>query len=210
MYKTILCILVLLFAAFPLIAQDEEEDDESVRNFILPISMYLLVDDIDDPNPDISTSRTESDLRQIWLDVSDIWSQANIVIDLKYAGYVEVPTDILEDIIMGDFQSFFDAINDGTIEIPDISLFNGFYAKKIGLPNGISLSNRVFLVQDNPTVLVERTTSHEIGHLLGLHHELEDEERLMYSGTNGMNLTEEEIIVSRYIANGFLMGLRYR
>jgi hypothetical protein len=44
--------------------------------------------------------------------------------------------------------------------------------------------------------------------MLGLHHALDDEDRLLYSGTNGMTLTEEEIIVARYVAQGVLDGVR--
>jgi predicted Zn-dependent protease len=54
----------------------------------------------------------------------------------------------------------------------------------------------------------ERVTSHEIGHILGLHHVLDNSDRLMYSGTNGMALSEEEITVARYAAQGLLDGLR--
>ena len=61
---------------------------------------------------------------------------------------------------------------------------------------------------DTPSVLDERVTSHEIGHILGLHHVLDDQDRLLFSGTNGMNLSEEEIIVARYAADGLLKRVR--
>ena len=61
---------------------------------------------------------------------------------------------------------------------------------------------------DTPSVYDERVTSHEIGHILGLHHVLDDAGRLLYSGTNGMSLTEEEQAVARYAAEGLLAGVR--
>ena len=55
------------------------------------------------------------------------------------------------------------------------------------------MGSRLFFVTDSPSVRHERVTAHEIGHLLGLGHAHRDTQRLMYSGTNGTNLTEEEI-----------------
>ena len=60
--------------------------------------------------------------------------------------------------------------------------FNGF------APNGIL----VFFVADEPTVLYERVSSHETGHILGLAHARSDPSRLMFSGTNGIILTGAE------------------
>ena len=78
-----------------------------------------------------------------------------------------------------------------------------------GGTNGIApFGARAFFVTDQPSVHSDRVSSHEIGHILGLYHTLADENRLMFPGTNGMLLTEEEIIVARYAAKGLLAGLR--
>ena len=53
-----------------------------------------------------------------------------------------------------------------------------------------------------------RVSSHEVGHILGLHHVLTDSNRLLFSGTNGMALTDEEAAVARYVAQGILDGVR--
>lgn len=212
MQKMITTFAFILILLIPALAQSPEatEDSPQLAEIIMPISIYLLVDDIDSPNPDISTNRTEDDLRIILDDMNIIWSQANIELSLSYVGYVEVSTEILEDIIAGEFTSFFTAVNDGTLELPNISQLNGFYAKDIGGPNGITLSSQVYFVNDTPTVNDERVSSHEVGHMFGLHHDLVNPGHLMYSGTNGTALTEEEIVVSRYFAQGFLQNLRLR
>ena len=44
--------------------------------------------------------------------------------------------------------------------------------------------------------------------MMGLHHVLCDAGRLLFSGTNGMTLTEDEATVARYFARGILQGLR--
>jgi hypothetical protein len=202
MVKNLLIAFLMGLLIIPTIAQDTPPD------ITLPISMYLLVDDIENPNLDISTSRTEDGLMTILENMNIIWSQSNIELSLNTIATVEVPEAVLEDIIAGDFSSFFAALADGSISLPDTAQINGFYAKNIGGPNGITLNNQVYFVNDEPTVNDERVSSHEIGHMLGLHHHLVSPNRLMYSGTNGTTLSDEEIIVTRYFADGFLQGLR--
>lgn len=190
-------------------AQDIDDiEEQTPPQLTLSISMYLLVDDIDNPNLDVSTVRTEDGLQIILDNMNIIWDQANIELELGYVGYLEVPDVILKDIGGGDFGTFFEAIGDGSIPIDDVSQVNGFYAKDIGGPNGITLNSQVYFVNDEPTVNDERVSSHEVGHMLGLHHELFDSSRLMYSGTNGTLLNEIEITVARYYATGFLQGVR--
>ncbi|MCP5100416.1 MAG: hypothetical protein GY943_33115 [Chloroflexi bacterium] len=72
----------------------------------------------------------------------------------------------------------------------------------------VPFSGRAFSVMDNPSVHHERVSSHEIGHILGLHHVLDDAGRLMFSGTNGMALSAEEVTVARYAAQGMLERVR--
>lgn len=69
-------------------------------------------------------------------------------------------------------------------------------------------NSRLFFVTDEPSVLHERVTAHEIGHILGLYQTLEDDGRLMFPGANGRSLTEDEITVARYGATGLLNQLR--
>ncbi len=115
---------------------------------------------------------------------------------------------MVQAIINGNYESFF-AGTERDFPIPNPSLINAFYAQGIGGFNGVApFGTRLFFVTDEPTVHDERVTSHEIGHILGLHHTLQDADRLMFSGTNGMNLTEEEIIVARYAAQGLLERAR--
>ncbi|MDX1521972.1 MAG: hypothetical protein R3264_10125, partial [Anaerolineae bacterium] len=114
----------------------------------------------------------------------------------------------LQAIAARDFRFFFQAAA-SEIELPEPSLLNGFYAQSIGGPNGITpFGSRTFFVTDQPTVHDERVSSHEIGHILGLHHALDDPNRLMFSGTNGMTLSPEEIAAARYVAQGLLDGVR--
>jgi len=174
----------------------------------LSISLFLLVDNKEEPDPEISTHRTEEDLREILAGMNDIWSQADIRLELQTIETVEVPDAILQGMLARNLGPFFREIGDG-IALPQTSAINGFYIRSIGGSNGINpFRSRTFFVIDEPTVFDRRVSSHELGHILGLRHVSDDPRRLLFSGTNGMELTEDEATVARYFAQGIIQGVR--
>ena len=170
----------------------------------LPISVYIL----DDAEETLSSARSEEEIDEIFTKVNEIWAAAGVQMDVQTVARVSTPSGVLAGLGEGRLRLFFEAA--GTVvQVPGTSLLNGFYAQSIGGPNGITpLAGTVFFVADESTVYDERVTSHEIGHILGLHHTLSDQNRLMFPGTNGMALTEEEIAVARYFAQGLLDDVR--
>ena len=166
------------------------------------------MDDNEEHDPQISTHRTEAELREILQGMNGIWSQADIRLELETVDTVEVPEVILQGMMAGDLRPFFREVGGG-ITIPQTSTINGFYLRRVGGPNGINpFRSRTYFVIDEPSAFGRRVSSHEVGHMLGLHHVLGDAGRLLFSGTNGMTLTEDEATVARSFARGILQGLR--
>ena len=174
--------------------------DGKPESIALGISLYLLVDDEDTPNPALSTARTEEELLEILDGMNAIRSQANIRLDLETLAVLEVPEAVLMDLMAGDLHSLFAEQGDGII-LPGAGTINGFYVRSLGGPNGITAGGtRSFFVMDKPSVLDRRVSSHELGHILGLRRTSSDRRRLLYPGTNGMRLTREEAGVAGYVA----------
>lgn len=195
---------VISFSPPPQVQPTPTATPNVLKSIVLPISLYIL----DDVEGRFSSGRTADDIEKVYEDVNAIWGQAGIIIEVEVIHRVIVPPVYLQAIAARDFSFFFQGIGND-IELPDPSLLNAFYAQNIGGPNGITPSgSRVFFVTDVPSVHSERVSSHEIGHILGLHHVLGDRDRLMFSGTNGMELSVEEITVARYAAQGLLDGVR--
>lgn len=178
---------------------------EARSQITIPMVVYIL----DDLNETESSLRTVAEVAEIYERVNTIWGQADVILDVLTIERVSVPTELLQGLTQRDFFTFFSAVNQGDVALPEFAPIVGFYVKELGGPNGINPSNsNTFFVMDEPSVFDERVTSHEVGHILGLHHELDDAGRLMFSGTNGIELTEEEQAVARYSAAGLLARVR--
>lgn len=192
--------LLVTATAVPLPTPNAAENDL----IILPLSLYIL----DDAGGKMTSSRDEAELRQIVERANEIWGQANIRLEIQTIQRLTVPDEVMQQVAARNFAPFFAAAN-RDLEIENPALLNGFYAQNVGGVNGVVPNNtRTFFVTDQPSVHDERVTSHEIGHILGLHHVLTDSNRLLFSGTNGMELSPEEIVVARYNAQGILDALR--
>ncbi len=187
--------------------------DDQANSLDEPIAMsmtlYLVEDALDPPDSPLSSQRTPEGLSIIAEDMGEVWSQANIVFDPVTIETVQLPRDVLEAIALGlDTGPFFDQVGN-TFDLPNPSALNGLYVRAAGRANGFAPSgSRVFFVIDEPSVHDERVSSHEVGHILGLHHDLEDPGTLMFSGTNGTVLSGIERTVARYTAGGVLNGAR--
>ena len=177
----------------------------------IQLSMSLYVVDIDEGAPEsaLSSQRTLAELNDIAERMQTIWDQAGIELVVETIERIEAPAEAVSDLSRGETATFLNGVYSGAIAVPATGSINGFYVRSLGGINGIApIGTRVFFVTDDPSVHDERVSSHEIGHILGLHHAIDDSERLMFSGTNGMALSEVEIGTSRYAAQGIVDGIR--
>lgn len=185
-------------------AAPDDAAEAELETIHVPVSLYVVAGDT---GP--SSARTVEEVTEIAGRIAGIWSQAAITLDITVVGEIEVPADVIEAVAARDGRAFLVAASQGRFAIPDPGAIIGFYVPDAGGVNGFApLGLRTFFVTDEPTVHDERVSSHEIGHILGLHHALDDSDRLMFSGTNGMTLTDDEIAVARYVARGILDGVR--
>lgn len=180
----------------------------STEEIVVGISMYVLVDDLESPDPAFSSRRTEDELEVILAGMNGIWSQANIRLELDVLDTIQVDAEVLSRVARGNIRAFFDKLGGGipfNVAGPDSSLISGFYTKQAGGANGITpLGTGWYMVIGEPSVFDRRVSSHEVGHILGLRHTRADRGRLLYSGTNGMTLTPEEITLARYVTSELL------
>ncbi|NOX23316.1 MAG: hypothetical protein GXP36_09520 [Actinobacteria bacterium] len=206
----VLLSFVLVFAACS--AADttrvagEASDNETVS---VSMSLYILDDADGGTDSPLSSGREIAEIEAIAVLMNEIWAQAGIELDVKTVSRIDVPAEVLIDLGAGDTSSFLNAASAGTFMVPDPSIINGFYLGRIGTANGLTpLGTRIFFVADEPTVNDERVSSHEIGHIFGLHHVLDNSGQLMFSGTNGTELDAAEQSVARYSIEGILDGVR--
>ncbi|MEA2001114.1 MAG: hypothetical protein U9N84_04400 [Actinomycetota bacterium] len=186
------------------VAQASPVDTEPIT-----ISMSLYVIDDSAADSPLSSQRQLTELEEIAARMNDIWGEAGVELAVETVARIEAPAAVLTDLAAGTTSSFLDAAVGGGIDVPGPATINGFYVRRIGTANGMTpFGTRVFFVADEPTVNDERVSSHEVGHILGLHHALDDSGRLMFSGTNGTALVDAEITTARYAATGILDGLR--
>ena len=173
------------------------------------MSLYVIDDADGGAQSVLSSKRDLDEMQTIAERVMVIWGQAGINLTIETIARIEAPSEVLVDLSEGVTSSFLRALAEGAVPIPGPAMINGFYVARIGTANGVTpIGTRLFFVTDRPSVNDERVSSHEIGHILGLHHALDDEDRLMFSGTNGTGLIDQEATVARYGASGILDDVR--
>ena len=193
MWRVVSFLFVLASCSASAAGSAEDGASESVRETIrIPLTLYVVTEK-DVFESALDSRRTVDDLATIADDIAPIWAQADVVFEPLLVREIQMPGDVVQELVVGgEFARFFQQAG-ATFEVPDPGVINGFYLRRAFEYNGFTPNGSlVFFVADEPTVFDVRVSSHEIGHILGLSHALGDSRRLMFSGTNGIILTEAE------------------
>ncbi len=76
--------------------------EASVEEITVGISMYVLVDDLENPDPAVSSRRSEEELTVILAGMNEIWGQANIRLELDTLDTIAVDSDVLKKVAQGN------------------------------------------------------------------------------------------------------------
>jgi len=190
--KTMLLILVLIILNLGIYFVYNREiailqNSEIKQNLLLiPVDVYIIKYD----NKNLSSARDEENINEVFGKVNEVWSQADINVEVKK----------IEDVIVDEESNYYDLnlllsymTESGNY---DPGRINAYFAKTLHGSNGIALLGNRIMVADETSVFDFRATSHEIGHVLGLQH-VRPISRLMARGVNGFDLIEEDIEIAR-------------
>jgi hypothetical protein len=84
---------------------------ESRSTITVPISLYVVIDNRETPDPFVSSVRTEGDLRAMLAKMNQIWEPAGIVLEEEIITTIGAPEGRIAAVMAGDYRTFFDGIN---------------------------------------------------------------------------------------------------
>ena len=154
------------------------------------ITVQLVAHIVDDNTVQFSSDRTEENIQELINEANRIWEPSNIKFNIISTDTVQIDNREFNSIFTGNVNTLMNKSKfvDGKI--------NAYFARYINA-NGVAFSPEdVFVVADLTSVNDFRTTAHELGHLLGLHH-IQGRNNLMFKGSNGEILSQSEINTAR-------------
>ena len=76
--------------------------ESDISNTAMPVSLYLL----DDEKGRLSSPSNNMRLIIVFDKANEIWAQAGIRFDIKYIGRITFPTNIIREIVNGNYKPF--------------------------------------------------------------------------------------------------------
>jgi hypothetical protein len=148
---------------------------------------------------ELGSGRNADNATKLIENVNRVWSVANISFYVKSSAIVEMGSDEITTALKGNGRIFAEA------EGYDANAVNMFFIKNMS-HNGISFPEyRTVVMPDKTTNLEYVAAAHELGHVLGLDHNPE-EEYLMFAVCNGTAIALAEILDVRNNAKRLLVS----
>ncbi len=180
-------IALVVFALISIADKYKKDIDSSIN---LPVNVVIV-------KGELGSERDLNGISKLIENINEVWHQANISFELKDIETVEVDSDKIKDALKGDGKIF------AAIDGYDENSINMFFIKNMSY-NGISFpEQRIVVMPDKTTNLEHVAAAHELGHVVGLDHNPEDE-YLMFSVCNDTAVTFTEILDARKNAKSLL------
>ena len=179
------------------ITKFDKQPAQSIGQFT-PIHLQLNVYILDDQQQVFSSQRTAVEVNAIQMEANAIWSQAGIQFNVSEIRRITVPLDMTGNIIRRQFYDFFESTAALKNDFDPSAPISGFFVQTVKGDNGLHPTRfNAYFIADETLNAPGRTVAHELGHILGLGHTPNDPTQLMHSGSNGINLTSDEIALAR-------------
>lgn len=183
---TVFLLIIIVFLIYSRNNADTTNLNLQTSIISVPVDVYIIKYD----DEDLSSTRNEENILEVFENVNSLWSKADIKIDVMKIDVVTIK-DSNHYYDLNSILSYM--AEEGNYNQNRI---NAYFAESLHGSNGIAFPGNRIMVADRTSVYDFRATSHEIGHVLGLSH-VDPVQRLMARGVNGFDLSLEEIRVAR-------------
>jgi len=178
-------VLFIVVAVIAVVLQSPPNPlEDSSQKIVVQVKSYIVLDQFREFN----SQRDNTEAVNLVKEANRIWEPSNITFNFTGVEFIQEPYQYFIDQLFSTNSRYL-PVSDADITI--------YFVNQISA-NGVALSQiNSIVVKDKTTVNSFRTVAHELGHILGLPHVFDSQQKLMFGGTNGEILSQEEIIEAR-------------